>query len=80
MDLSTEEKAVIKRLAEGDQSAREQSIQIYRAFIQEFGRCNNLFINFVSEVDNKVPDLSLRARYREAICAYELPTEVMRLR
>jgi hypothetical protein len=73
MDLSNDDMTTIKRLAEGDQSCREEAIAIYRQFIAKHGRTNNVFINYVSEVDNVVPDLGLRGRYREYVIAYEIP-------
>lgn len=76
MDLSHEEMAVIKRFAEGDRSEKERAIEIYRDFVsRNGGRGNSPFINFMSEVDNAVPDLTLRNIYRKAVCSQELPPE-----
>lgn len=75
MELSADEKDVIKRFADGDKSERDRSISIYRDFIAKNGiRRDDPFINFMSEIDNPVPDLGLRARYREEVCKWEIPS------
>jgi len=77
MDLSLEEMTVIKKFAEGDTSERDRAIEIYRDFLtRNGGRGKSAFMNFMSEVDNPVPDLALRNTYRRAVCNYELPSEV----
>lgn len=71
-ELSTEEKEVIKRFANGDESVRDDAISLYRDFVFRSGVSRGTpFLNFMSEVDTPVPDLGLRARYREAVCEAE---------
>lgn len=62
------EREVIKRFAAGDTSLREEAIRIHRLHLRLSGvKRDDAHFNFMSEVDNKCPDLMLRARYRSQV-------------
>jgi hypothetical protein len=67
------ERATIIKFAQGDKTLREQAIAIYRDTLRKYGEWNDPLLNFMSEVDNPVPDLGLRARYRQRVKAMRLP-------
>jgi hypothetical protein len=47
---------------------KEETIAAYRAYVKENGiDPKNDFIQFMREVDNVCPDLSLRAHYRNKV-------------
>lgn len=61
-------KDIIRKFADGDELLREMAIQVYRLYIPHLGSYNSTpEMNFMSEVDNPVPDYALRARYREIL-------------
>lgn len=67
-DMNSVEKEVIRRLADGNESARTAAIEIYRRYILHLGSYNSTpEMNFMSEVDTPCPDLRLRAMYRERV-------------
>jgi hypothetical protein len=63
--FSKADKSDIKACAAGVQGARDKAIAAYRASLRVHGiRLGDPYFNFMSEIDNPCPDLSLRARYR----------------
>lgn len=66
--LSAQDKADIADFARGHSGARAAAIAAHRASIRIHGlRHGDPYFDFMSEVDNPCPDLSLRARYRAAV-------------
>ena len=68
--LTTEERDIIRLLAGGDRTLKDQAVQIYRRYLKEDrndSKDDRPFIYFMSEVDNVVPDLALRATYRHQV-------------
>jgi len=74
--LADEEKDTIRRFARGETELREKAIAIfYRALrdgtwqsaMKEKESKTKTMLLFMSEVDAKVPDLMLRAKYREQV-------------
>jgi hypothetical protein len=62
------EKAVIKAFADGDKTKRDAAIAIHRDNLRIYGLMpRDPFFNFMSEIDNPCPDLSLRAKYRKQV-------------
>lgn len=68
--MDATEREIIRRFAAGDTSLREEAIRIHRLHLRLSGvRRGDAHFNFMSEVDNKCPDLMLRARYRREVLA-----------
>lgn len=62
------ERNLITRFAAGDTSLRDEAIRIHRLHLRLYGvRRDDAHFNFMSEVDNKCPDLMLRSRYRKQV-------------
>lgn len=55
--------SLIKRFAAGDRSLRDSAIEIHRKYLKTIGLTTDE-MRFMSEIDNPVPDLSLRGQYR----------------
>lgn len=67
------EKATIQAFASGDKTLRGEAIAIHRENLRKYGILStDPFFNFMSEVDNPCPDLSLRAKYRSQIIRIRL--------
>lgn len=67
-DMTPEAKETIHKFANGEEEMRGLAIQLYRMYIPHLGAYNSTpEMNFMSEVDNPVPDLASRARYREVL-------------
>lgn len=67
---------VIYQFAAGDLSFREEAIKRHRIFVHKQGQRPDrnkwpVEQKFMSEVDTPCPDLTLRARYRQAVLAPE---------
>jgi len=69
------ERAIIIKYALGERGLRDQAIAIHRENLRKYGVAGPFdpLSNFMSEVDNPVPDLALRARYRRQVCEIKLP-------
>lgn len=68
VDLTADEKEIIRRYADKDWSVEEQAIEIYRKYVPILGaHGKNMYMNFMSEVDTPVSDLGLRAMYRKQV-------------
>lgn len=64
------ERRLIQRFAVGDPGAsRELAIDVFRRELSSFGTRmrGDPFFEFMSEVDSKCPDLSLRGMYRKIV-------------
>ena len=59
------DKSVIEQFASGASGLRASAIEAHRRNIPAVGVRGNVHMRFMAEVDNPVPDLVLRARYRE---------------
>lgn len=73
--LTDAEKAVVRRLAEGDKSARDDAEAIYLRNVAahvDSGR-KSVEMNFLSESFNVCPDLVLRSKYRKHVLAATQP-------
>ncbi len=68
VEMTPVEKNVIWGFAEGDEALRETAIDIYYRYLPTIGvRGGSPEMNFMSEVDNIIPDYALRAHYREVL-------------
>lgn len=69
--LTDNDKAVVKKLAEGDLQVRPDAEKIYFKHIKEHvdGGRKSVEMNFLSEVFNVSPDYGLRSMYRKKILA-----------
>ena len=74
MDLTDDEKEVVRKLAAGDHSVRLQAIKMFRARLMETSKKENVDVRsissemaFMSEIDNPCPCSILRAKYREEV-------------
>lgn len=68
IEMHLAEKEIIRRFADGNEACREAAITIYRKYIPHLGAYGSTpEMNFMSEVDNPVPDLALRATYRNIL-------------
>lgn len=74
--MSDADKNTIRFFAEGDNSLREEAIKIYRKYMPILGSygCGYPEMDFMSEVDNPVPDWSLRSDYRKRLLEQENAT------
>jgi hypothetical protein len=59
----TRDQRVIRDYAAGRADYREDAIAAYRRMLR-VNEERDVFMDFMGEVDNPVPDLALRARYR----------------
>lgn len=66
-ELTNDEIDVITRFAKGEREVKDEAIAIYRKHRWVNDPWANIYLGFMSEVDTPVPDLALRARYRDAI-------------
>lgn len=68
--MDDRDRGIIQAFAGGDKSQREPALAIYRKALGA-GRpaAGNPYLSFMSEIDNDVPDLALRALYRQAVLA-----------
>lgn len=66
-ELTNHEIEIITGLAKGDLSVKDEAIAIYRRHRWTSDPWANMYLGFMSEVDTPVPDLALRARYRDSI-------------
>lgn len=66
-ELVNEEVEIITRFARGDLEAKDEAIAIYRRHRWTSDPWANIYLGFMSEVDTPVPDLALRARFRDSI-------------
>jgi hypothetical protein len=75
------EKRVIEAFALGNQEFRDAAIEAHRRECRATNEARGtLHMDFMSEVDNPVPDLALRARYRSALLlTIANPVEVVRV-
>jgi len=75
------EKRVIEAFALGNQEFREAAINVHRRECRATNQARGTpHMDFMAEVDNPVPDLALRARYRSALLlTVANPTEVVRV-
>ncbi len=69
--LTDAEKAVVRRLAEGDKAARDDAEAIYMRNVAAHvhGGRKSAEMNFLSETFNVCPDLMLRSKYRKQVLA-----------
>ena len=68
IDLTDGEKRIIRRYAEKDWSVEDLAIGIYNRYVPILGpHGKNIYMNFMSEATNPVPDLSMRAIYRRQV-------------
>ncbi|WP_315922296.1 hypothetical protein [Mesorhizobium sp. SP-1A] len=66
-ELTNDEIDVITRFAKGDRAVKDEAIAIYRKHRWTSDPWANIYLGFMSEVDTPIPDLALRARYRDSI-------------
>ncbi len=72
--MTEEQRSAIIRYANGERDLRDEAIAAYRDSVRRYGRSHlDALQNFMSEVDNPVPDLALRARYRRQVKQMRLP-------
>lgn len=70
--FSDADKEDIKACARGEQGAKARAVAAFRASLRIHGlRHGDPYFDFMSEVDNPCPDMTLRARYRQAVLALE---------
>lgn len=67
IELTNDEIDVITRFAKGDFAVKDEAVAIYRKHRWTSDPWANIYLGFMSEVDTPVPDLALRARYRDSI-------------
>ncbi len=67
--LSTDELTVVKRLAAGDQSAKDAAEDIYLKHVAAYvdGGRKSAAMNFLSECFHVSPDFNLKALYRKRL-------------
>lgn len=68
--LSLYEQSVISRFALKEQFFRDEAISIYHDLLDRLSKedlDSNVYVRFMSEMDNPCPDYGLRAMYREQI-------------
>ena len=67
VDMTPAEKDIIRGFADGQEGLRQTAIDIYDRYLTTTTLGHGLHpeMNFMSEVDNPCPDLSLRAHYRK---------------
>jgi hypothetical protein len=66
--FTKDERAAIGDLARGMTGTLGHATEAYRRVLRVRGVCRrDPYFNFMSEVDNPVPDLDLRAHYRAAV-------------
>lgn len=66
--FTEEERDAIRDLARGMTGTLGSAIAAYRRVLRTHGiRRRDPYFNFMSEVDNPVPDLGLRSHYRSAV-------------
>ena len=65
--MTDQEKAIIKQLAQCDNTVRKEAIAICRKYLQCESVKNTSEMLFMREVDNVCPDLALRAMYRKKV-------------
>lgn len=65
--LASEDDSIIRRFAAGEIALRDQAIAIHRRYIKICGVRGNAAMEFMAEVDNPIPDLMLRATYRDRL-------------
>lgn len=61
------DQAIVARFAAGEPALREQVIAIHRRYNLTVGPRAGAHQQFLAEVDNVVPDLMLRAKYRQTV-------------
>jgi len=69
LTLTPDEKAIVRRLAEGDRTAKDEAEAIYMKHVKQYvneGK-KSFEIAFLSEAFNVCPDLVLRAKYRKLV-------------
>lgn len=67
-DMSEREKEIIRQFASGSDTLRSSAIEIYRYYIPILGAYGKSpEMNFMSEIDNPIPDYALRAHYRKVL-------------
>jgi len=64
--LSDSDRILIERFAAGDETLRGRAIDAYRRALSA-GPGQGPHMRFMAEVDNAMPDLLLRAQYRQAL-------------
>lgn len=62
--MAAEDEAIIFRFADGDDTCRDEAIEIHRRYIPILGTHGSVEQSFMSEVDNPCPDYALRNHYR----------------
>ncbi len=67
--MSPEDRDVIRQYAGGKFALREEAVLAYRKELRNpsGNRTQDPHMKFMAEVDNEVPDLALRARYRQEV-------------
>lgn len=65
--MTDADKLLIREVAAGRSIHREAAIAAYRTALRAGESRNNPYMLFMSEVDNTVPDLALRATYRRQV-------------
>lgn len=72
--LTDAEKTVVRRLAEGDKTARADAEAIYLRNVAAHvdGGRKSFEMNFLSESFNVCPDLMLRSKYRKQVLAAQM--------
>lgn len=71
--LTSLERATIRAFADGETTRRDEAVAAYRRVAQGGGLNTCAAMRFMSEVLNPVPDLGLRARYRQELLATSQP-------
>lgn len=71
VELTTDEKDIVRCLAEDDLTKRPLALHIFRKHISDHVRGGNVSpeINFLSEVFSKCPCTVMKMQYRKAILA-----------
>lgn len=71
--MDDHEKAVIAGFASGDNDLREEAVTVYLRHLKTADK-QDVYMSFMREVVTPVPDLLLRAQYRQKILSLHEPT------
>lgn len=71
MSMTWDERYLIRRYAEGERGLKQEVILVYRKVVRASGLARGtLEKDFMAEVDNTHPDLTLRSKLRIRLLAY----------
>jgi len=69
--MHPDHKTIIRKFAEGNVQLKDEAIRIHRAYMSILGVRGTVEQRFMAEVDSPVPDLALRAQYRDQLLKQE---------